>query len=156
MTLVKHVRSSIMQDACSSSRYGSAAAVCNCLVLHSQTTVILQGCITFWRMIYGLWVDWNDWNRLSGKWRDTLPVPNPSRKRVCNFFQNALCQKTVRLIWKVDWWKRERKKWRLGKQVGDLQKKIHVLTQQLSAKELELDVLTQEIETLTREHTEAA
>ena len=42
----------------------------------------------------------------------------------------------------------------MGKQVGDLQKKIHVLTQQLSAKELELDVLTQEIETLTREHTE--
>ena len=40
--------------------------------------------------------------------------------------------------------------------MGNLQKKIHVLTQQLSAKELELDVLTQEIETLAREHTEAA
>ena len=44
----------------------------------------------------------------------------------------------------------------MGKQVGDLQKKIHVLTQQLSAKELELDLLTEEIETLAREHTETA
>ena len=52
--------------------------------------------------------------------------------------------------------KKRKEQWRLGKQVGDLQKIIHVLTQQLSAKELELDVLTQEIETLAREHTEAA
>ena len=40
--------------------------------------------------------------------------------------------------------KKRKEKWRLGKQVGDLQKKIHVLTQQLSAKELELDDLTQD------------
>ena len=52
--------------------------------------------------------------------------------------------------------KKRKEQWRLGKQVGDLQKKIHVLTQQSTAKELELDVLTEEIETLTREHTEAA
>ena len=48
--------------------------------------------------------------------------------------------------------KKKKEQWRLGKQVGDLQKKIHVLTQQLSAKELELDVLTQEIETSQRAH----
>ena len=52
--------------------------------------------------------------------------------------------------------KMRKEHWRLGKQAGYLQKKIHVLTQQLSAKELQLDVLTQEIETLTREYTEAA
>ena len=41
----------------------------------------------------------------------------------------------------------------LPKQVSDLQEKIRVLTQKLSAKELVLDALTQEIETPTKEYT---
>ena len=85
----------------------------------------------------------------------TLPVPNPSRKRVSQFPSECVVSKK----WKVDLegglMKKRKEQWKLVKQVGDLQKKIHGLTQQLSAKELELDVLTQEIETLTREHTEA-
>ena len=43
----------------------------------------------------------------------------------------------------------------LRKQVSDLQENICVLTQKLSAKELVLDALTQEIETLTKEYTKA-
>ena len=39
---------------------------------------------------------------------------------------------------------------KLRKQVSDLQEKIRVLTQKLSAKKLVVDVLTQEIETLTK------
>ena len=39
---------------------------------------------------------------------------------------------------------------KLRKQVSDLYGKIRVFTQKLSAKELVLDVLTQEIETLTK------
>ena len=44
---------------------------------------------------------------------------------------------------------------KLRKQVSDLQEKIRVLTQQLSAKELVPDALTQEIETMTKEYTKA-
>ena len=44
---------------------------------------------------------------------------------------------------------------KLRKQVNDLQEKIRVLAQKLSAKELVLDALTQEIETLTKEYTKA-
>ena len=66
------------------------------------------------------------------------------------------CVKKRKVDLKVWLAKKRKEQWRLGKQVGDLQKNIHVLTQQLSAKKLELDVLTQEIETLTREYTEAA
>ena len=43
----------------------------------------------------------------------------------------------------------------LRKQVRDLEEKIRVLAQKLSAKELVLDVLTQEIEMLTKEYTKA-
>ena len=44
---------------------------------------------------------------------------------------------------------------KLRKQVSDLQEMIRVLTQKLSAKELVLDALTQEIEPLTKEYTKA-
>ena len=44
---------------------------------------------------------------------------------------------------------------KLRKQVSDLQEKFRVLTQKLSAKELVLDALSQEIETLTKEYTKA-
>ena len=86
-----------------------------------------------------------------------LPVPNPSRKqRVSQFLSECVVSKIRTVDLEGGLMKKRKEKWRLGKQVGDLQKKIPVLTQQLSAKELVLDVLTQEIETLTREHTEAA
>ena len=81
----------------------------------------------------------------------TLPVPNPSRKRVSQFLSECVVLKKHKGDLEGGLVKKWKEKWRLGKQ-----KKIHVLTQQLSAKELELDVLTQEIETLTREHIEAA
>ena len=83
-------------------------------------------------------------------------MPNPSRKRVSQFLSECVVSKKRKVDLEGGLVKKRKEKWRLGKQVGDLQKNIHVLTQQLSAKELELDVLTQEIETLTREHTEAA
>ena len=44
---------------------------------------------------------------------------------------------------------------KLHKQVSDLQEKIRVLAQKLSAKELAVGALTQEIETLTKEYTKA-
>ena len=44
---------------------------------------------------------------------------------------------------------------KLRKQVSDMQGKIRVLAQKLSAKELVLDVLTQEIETQNKEYTKA-
>ena len=44
---------------------------------------------------------------------------------------------------------------KLRKPVSNLQEKIRVLTQKLSAKELVLDALIQEIETLTKEYTKA-
>ena len=44
---------------------------------------------------------------------------------------------------------------KLPKPVSDLQEKIRVLTQTLSAKELVLDALTQEIQTLIKEYIKA-
>ena len=49
--------------------------------------------------------------------------------------------------------KKRNEQMKLRKQVSDLQEKIRVLTQKLSAKELVLDASTQEIETLTKEYT---
>ena len=46
--------------------------------------------------------------------------------------------------------KKRNEQMKLRKQVSDLQEKIRVLTQKLSAKKLVLDALTQEIETLTK------
>ena len=85
----------------------------------------------------------------------TLPIPNPSRKRVSQFLSECVVSKKRKVYLEGGLMKKRKEKWRLGKLVGDLQKMTHVLTQQLSAKELELDVLTQEIETLTKEHTVA-
>ena len=82
-------------------------------------------------------------------------MPNPSRKRVSQFLSECVVSKKRKVDLEVGLVIKRKEQWRLGKQVGDFHKKIHVLTQQLSAKELVLDVLTQEIETLTREHTEA-
>ena len=72
----------------------------------------------------------------------TLPVPNPSRKRVSQFLSECVVSKKRKVDLEGRLVKKRKEQWRLGKQVGYLQKKIHVLTQQLSAKELELDVLT--------------
>ena len=51
--------------------------------------------------------------------------------------------------------KRRNEQLMLRKQVSDLQKKIRMLAQKLSAEELLLDALNQEIETLTKEYTKA-
>ena len=75
----------------------------------------------------------------------TLPVPNPSRKRVSQFLSECVVSKKRKVDLEGGLVKKRNEQWRLWKQVDDLQKKIHVLTQQLSAKERELDVFTQEI-----------
>ena len=49
--------------------------------------------------------------------------------------------------------KRRNEQLKLRKQVSDLQEKIRVLAQKLSAKELLIDALNQEIETLIKEYT---
>ena len=51
--------------------------------------------------------------------------------------------------------KKRNEQMKLRKQVSDLKENIRVLTQKLSAKELVLDALTQEIEMLTREYIKA-
>ena len=48
--------------------------------------------------------------------------------------------------------KKRNEQMKLRKQVSDMQEKIRVLTQKLAVKELVLNALTQEIETLTKEY----
>ena len=153
MTLAKHVRSSIMEDACGSSRNGRAAAVCNCLVLHSQTSHSTR---LYYILTDDIRPELIEMIEMDCQESGGVPCLCPTlvANAFRNFFQNVLCQKNVRLIWKLGWRKREKNN---GGWVSRwvICRKRYVLTQQLSAKELELDVLTQEIETLTREHTEA-
>ena len=73
-----------------------------------------------------------------------------------NFLQNALSQKKRKIDLEGILVKRRNEQLKLRKQVSDMQDKIRVLTQKLSAKELVLDELTQEIETLTKEYTKAS
>ena len=72
-----------------------------------------------------------------------LSVPNPSRKRVSQFLAECVLSKKRKVDLEGVLVKRRNEQLKLRKQVSDLQEKIHVLTQKLSAKELELDALTQ-------------
>ena len=58
----------------------------------------------------------------------TLPVPNRSRKRVSQFLSECVLLKKCKVDLEGGSVKKRKKQWRLGKQVDDLQKKIHVLT----------------------------
>ena len=84
-----------------------------------------------------------------------LSVPNPSRKRVSQFLADCVDYKKRKVDLEGVFVKRRNEQLKLRKQVSDLLEKIRVLTQTLSAKELVLDALTQEIETLTKEYTKA-
>ena len=81
--------------------------------------------------------------------------PTPAVNAFRNFLQNALSKKKRKVNLECVLVKKRNEQMKLRKQVSDLQEKIRVLTQQLSAKELVLDALTQEIETLTKEYTKA-
>ena len=84
-----------------------------------------------------------------------LSVPNHSRKRVSQFLAECveLNQRKVNLEGVLV--RKRNEQMKLHKEVTDLQEKIRVLAQKLSAKELVLDALTQEIDTLTKEYTKA-
>ena len=84
-----------------------------------------------------------------------LSVPNSSRKRVSQFIAACVESKKGKVDLEGVLVKRRNEQMKLSKQVSDLQEMIRVLTQKLSAKELVLDALTQEIETLTKEYTKA-
>ena len=84
-----------------------------------------------------------------------LFVPNPSRKHVSQFLAECVESKKRKVDLEGVLVKKRNEQLKLRKQVSDLQEKIRVLTQQLSANELVLDVLTQEIETLNKEYTKA-
>ena len=84
-----------------------------------------------------------------------LSVPNPSRKRFSQFLAECVEWKKRNVDLEGVLVKKRNEKMKLRKQVSDLQDNIRVLTQKLSAKELVLDALTQEIETLTKKYTKA-
>ena len=84
-----------------------------------------------------------------------LSVPNPCRKRVSQFLAECVESKKRKVDLEGVLVKRRNEQLKLHKQVSDLQEKIRVLTQKLSAKELVLDALTQKIETLTKEYAKA-
>ena len=163
-----------MQQRC---RYGSAAAVCVfnygrcmqqqplrqrccCMQLFSASLAVYSHST---RLYYILTDDIRPVSWLKRlKWivRKVAGVPylcpTLAANAFRNFFQNVLCQKkNVRLIWKVGWWKRERNNGGLVSRCVICRKRFMCWHKQLSAKEFELDVLTQEREILTREHTEA-
>ena len=72
-----------------------------------------------------------------------------------NLLQNALSQKKHKVDLEGVLVKRRNEQLKLRTQVSELQEKIRVLTQTLSAKELVLDASIQENETLTKEYTKA-
>ena len=87
--------------------------------------------------------------------QSSLSVPNPSRKHVSQILAECVESKKRRVDLEGVLVKKRNERTKLRKQVSDLQEKIRVLAQKLSAKKLVLDALTQEIETLTKEYTKA-
>ena len=84
-----------------------------------------------------------------------LPVPNPSRKRVSQFLAECVESKKRKVDLEGVLVKRRNERLKLRKHISNLQEKIRVLAQKLSAKKLVLAALTQEIEMLTKEYTKA-